>query len=149
MATEYRPIASQFRSDDYQFYLLSRQGDVALFAKHKGLHVVSFEIVRIQKREAHEAFGKHFDACEAMPVSEDWGTYGWTHPHWDKAWELFDKKVAKFGFTEQPRLVWKHADIFRDIEKLHHPGVGFDEDEWTQRRTRMQSVSPDHPMLPA
>jgi hypothetical protein len=148
METSYLPIEPRFSSDNYDFCLLARQGDVALFAKHKGLHIVSFEVVVIRKRPAKDAFGRHFPAREAMPSSEQWGVYGWTHPHWPKAWELFHKKVAKFGFECSPQLVWEHANIFRGVEDWHIPGHGFLEEEWSRFHSRIRNLPQTHTMLP-
>jgi hypothetical protein len=60
---------------------------VALFEKRKPTHTnSSFEVVIVQKHPAMTfPNGKHYDARESMPRSEDWGTKGWTYTDLENA----------------------------------------------------------------
>ena len=69
-----------FRSDGFDFELLKRDGDIALFRKTKpGLGFESFEVVVIQRHETFEIEGKLIPASEHLPRSEQWGIKGWTY----------------------------------------------------------------------
>jgi hypothetical protein len=94
------PIPSKFRADGYDFTLLDRVDDWAVFRKTKG-EIESYEVVVVQKRPAHTwPNGNTTPAHEAMPSSEMWGTAGWTLDTQAKAYS----KVADLLKTRQTRL---------------------------------------------
>jgi hypothetical protein len=70
-----------FRSDDFEFQQLRREGDIAIFVKQKPtFSFKSYEVVIIQKRDAYTwPNGQTTPAHEAMPSSRDWGKHGWTY----------------------------------------------------------------------
>jgi hypothetical protein len=81
------PLDTTFRFNDFNFRLVKRVGDVALFEKRKPTHTrASFEVVIVQKHPA-KTFpnGKYYDARESMPSSESWGTKGWTYSDLENA----------------------------------------------------------------
>jgi hypothetical protein len=74
-------LPATFRSDDFDFVQLRREGDIAIFVKQKPpFRFKSYEVVIIQKRDAYTwPNGATTPAHEAMPSSRDWGKYGWTY----------------------------------------------------------------------
>lgn len=46
-----------------------------------------FEAFRIKVRKPSEIKGKWYDGSEQSPCNEDWGTYGFTLPTYEKALE--------------------------------------------------------------
>ena len=75
-----KTLSRTFRSDDFDFERLAREGDIALFVKQKPpFKFQNYEVVIIQKRDAYTwPDGQITPAHEAMPSSRDWGKYGWT-----------------------------------------------------------------------
>jgi hypothetical protein len=74
-------LPATFRSDDFDFVQLRREGDIAIFVKQKPpFKFKSYEVVIIQKRDAYAwPNGATTPAHEAMPSSRDWGKYGWSY----------------------------------------------------------------------
>ena len=70
-------LASHFVSDGFEFRLIDRRGDVALFKKSK-LGRQFYEVVIVQELPAGTIFGRSYPAREAMPPSEAWGIHGWS-----------------------------------------------------------------------
>ena len=104
---EYRPLAKEFSYNQHQFFMLARQGDVALFAKRKGGRWF-YEVVIIQKHGAHTwPNGKESPARETMPANEQWGTYGWTPYDWAAAWEKFEAKCLTHAESQR----WQRGNL--------------------------------------
>jgi len=79
----YAPLPTSFDGrggqKGFHFTLLDRQGDLALFKKHKQGHVSPFyELVVVQYQNEYEIGGRTVEARECLPSSEQWGVYGWT-----------------------------------------------------------------------
>jgi hypothetical protein len=91
------PLAESFRLDGFDFRLVKREGDVALFAKTKPRYRdPSYEVVLVQKRKAHTwPDGRTTPDHEAMPGSEAWGESGWTYS---------DLPAAQVRFSSLARL---------------------------------------------
>jgi hypothetical protein len=75
-----KKIPTTFRKHGFNFKLLMREGDIALFRKTKlGLKFESFEVVVIQRHGTFTVEGKQVAAGEHLPYSEQWGDAGWTY----------------------------------------------------------------------
>jgi hypothetical protein len=73
-------LPTTFRSDGFDFELVKRDGDIALFRKTKpGFGFESFEVALIQRHDTLEIKGKLIPAGEHLPRSEQWGIKGWTY----------------------------------------------------------------------
>lgn len=74
-----KPIESQFRTDGFDYQIVKRCGNVALFSKSKHNHE-SFEVIVLQIHKACTfPNGISYPDREAMPSSELWGQQGWTY----------------------------------------------------------------------
>ncbi len=104
-------IESKFDYDQYTFWLIMRQGDLALFAKTKPDHSRwSYELVLLQRHPAKTfASGRSYPDREALPPSEDWGEKGWTPFSYERAMELFEKKALEYHWNERPKF--EHPDL--------------------------------------
>jgi hypothetical protein len=87
------PLPETFRSDQFDFRVLNREGDVALLAKSKPGGTTSYEVVVIQHRPAEVICGQPYPAREAMPRSEDWGVAGWSYRDRERADARFYRLV--------------------------------------------------------
>ena len=73
------PLSGSFRKSGWDYKLVSREGDVAVFEQTKpGLEFSVFEVVLVQRHNGYEIAGKRFPPAEHMPSSEQWGTLGFT-----------------------------------------------------------------------
>jgi hypothetical protein len=93
-AMKLKPLPERFRYDNFDFRMLKREGDIAIFAKSSPSHPRepdSYEVVRVQRKPARLLFGRDIPAHEAMPASEDWGIHGWTYAKLEAA----EKKFAE------------------------------------------------------
>lgn len=74
-------IKEQFRKDGFNFQLIKRKGNWAIFEKFKDKNTPSYEIVKIRKRTKDSKIqGKLVSrkGDEYYPCSSEWGTYGFT-----------------------------------------------------------------------
>lgn len=90
-----KPLATQFRKNGFDFTMLKREGNVALFQKSKP-HFTEphFEIILVQSHNGYELAGRKIEAAETFPSSETWGTKGWTCSDEQRARELFLEKCV-------------------------------------------------------
>jgi hypothetical protein len=87
------PIKPQFYYDKFNFKLLKREGNVALFQKQQPkLQHIGYEVVIIQQHPDFMCRGKLIPAHEKLPPSSAWGRLGFTPDSHDDAirrfWEL-------------------------------------------------------------
>lgn len=120
-------IETKFDYDDFTFWLIMRQGDLALFAKTKPNHSRwSFELVVLQKHEARTfPSGKSYPEREAMPTNEQWGESGWTPFSYEHALARFEEKVLERRLTGFTR--YQHVDLeafaFKDNNSASLPAM--------------------------
>jgi len=120
-------IETKFEYDEFTFWLMMRQGDLALFAKTKPNHSHwSYELVILQKF-APKTFqsGKSYPEREAMPTSEQWGEAGWTPFSYERALASFEEKALERRLTGQSRYL--HVDLeafaFKDDHSMTIPAM--------------------------
>ena len=76
----YKPIATEFNHDGFNYRQITREGDVAIYEQRwRDSENVCYEVVRIRRHEA-KTFpdGKFSPAREAYPSSAAWGVDGFT-----------------------------------------------------------------------
>ncbi len=76
----YKPIATEFKHDGFNYRQIAREGDVAIYEQRwRDSENVCYEVVRIRRHEA-KTFpgGKSSPAREAYPTSAAWGVDGFT-----------------------------------------------------------------------
>ena len=92
-------LPTTFRSGSFDFELLKRDGDIALFRKTKPrLRFESLEVVIIQTHETFEIKGKLIPAGEHLPPSGQWGVKGWTYSDRPSAERKFNQLISASGF---------------------------------------------------
>lgn len=80
MTTVHRPLAKRFRSKGFDYELLDRVGDVALFKQTKPIiSRASFEVVIVQRHDGYSLAGTHVPPAETMPPTSLWGRLGFTY----------------------------------------------------------------------
>lgn len=72
-------LPKSFNKNGFNYEQVQRDGLVAIYRQTKPeQHWEAFEVGRIRQNEARDAFGKHFEASETWPSSEEWGIRAWT-----------------------------------------------------------------------
>jgi len=93
----YKPLATQFRHDGFDYRQIAREGDVAIYEqKWRGCPDpnVCFEVVRIRRRDGFQIGGSFVEPAEVYPRSEAWGTDGFTLTDKDAALNKFRQMLS-------------------------------------------------------
>ena len=93
----YKPLPTRFRRDGFDYQQLAREGDAAIYEQRwTGCcnPSVSYEVVRIRRREGFQIDGRFVEPAEVYPNSDAWGVDGFT---------LTDKDAAFAKLREAAR----------------------------------------------
>jgi hypothetical protein len=111
----YKPIATQFRHDGFNFRQIVREGDVAIYEQTwTGCAdpSICYEVVRIRQREGFQVGGNFVEPAEVYPRSEAWGTDGFTLTDKDAAFNKF-RQMSPVG----PAPTWNSYGDVLDLEQ--------------------------------
>ena len=100
---KYKPIATEFRHDGFNYKQIAREDDVAIYEqKWTGCSnpSVAHEVVRIRRHDGFEIGGKVIEPAEVYPRSEAWGVDGFTVTDRDVAFARL-KRLQK-GLEQTP-----------------------------------------------
>lgn len=93
-----KPLKTSFRHDQYDFQVVSRQNNVAVFIKTKG-SFTTYEVIIVRQKSTPPSKEGIRDTYEAYPQSEEWGTYGWSCSILERAnekmQELLDERFSQ------------------------------------------------------
>ena len=82
-----KKLAEKYNKNGYQFELVERTGDVAIYSQHLENRIVAYEVFEVQKYQERIIAGKIIPASEATPSNEQWGIKGYTYWNLDRAKE--------------------------------------------------------------
>jgi hypothetical protein len=77
----YRRLPLQFRRDGFDYEQIAREGDAAIYKQTwNGCRnpSVSYEVIRIRRRNGFQIGGRSVEPAEVYPNSEAWGIDGFT-----------------------------------------------------------------------
>jgi hypothetical protein len=77
----YKPLPKEFRRDGFDFRQIAREGKAAIYEQiWSGCPnpSISYEVIRIRRREGFQIGGKFIEPAEVYPRSEVWGTDAFT-----------------------------------------------------------------------
>jgi hypothetical protein len=77
----HKPLAKEFRRGGFTYKQIARERDAAIYEQTwNGCRnpSVSYEVIRIRRREGFEIGGRVVEAAEVYPNSEAWGVDGFT-----------------------------------------------------------------------
>jgi len=77
--SELKAIPAKFRKNSYDYTLIAREDDVAIYDQGRKGKTYAFEVVKIGKRAAREVGGRQYPAQEKLPADSDWGLRGKTY----------------------------------------------------------------------
>jgi hypothetical protein len=99
----YKPLPTQFRHGGFDYRQITRERNAAIYeqiwigCRNPSL---SYEVIRIRRREGFEIAGRFVEPAEVYPNSEAWGVDGWTMQDKDAAFRKLREVVAP---TKGPR----------------------------------------------
>lgn len=75
-----KPLPQQYRKNSYDFNLVEREGDVAIYEQidPDTKRRVAFEVFEVLKKPERNIGERVVEANEGCPSNEDWGTFGFT-----------------------------------------------------------------------
>lgn len=95
-----KPLATTFRKDGFDWSLVERQGDIAIYRQAKP-GVERFNTFHVQSHNGREIGGKVFEPAEFMPSAEQWGRLGWTHYTLEKAQEKMAEELEALASRKE------------------------------------------------
>jgi hypothetical protein len=88
----YKPLSKEFRRDGFDFRQIAREGKAAIYEQiWSGCPNpnISYEVIRIRRREGFQIGGKFIEPAEVYPRSEAWGTDAFTFADREAAFAKF------------------------------------------------------------
>lgn len=103
-----RPLPLTYKKHGYTFHQVKREGNVAIYEQVNpdDGKTVGFEVFEVIQHEEKAAFGKVFEAHEAPPYTEQWGTIAFTSGNLEQAnvrFEHIKNLIAKRKPKEKPK----------------------------------------------
>ena len=96
----YRPLPKEFRRNGFSYRQIARQGDAAIYEQTwNGCRnpSISYEVIRIRRRQAFQIGGRFVGPAEIYPNSEAWGTDGFTLTDKDAAFVKLCELAERIG----------------------------------------------------
>src|SRR6266496_3175926 len=75
----YKPLPKEFRRDGFTYRQIARERNAAIYEQRWtgcAEPTVSYELIRIRRREGFEIAGRFVEPAEVYPNSEAWGADG-------------------------------------------------------------------------
>lgn len=75
-----RPLKTNYRKNSYDFNLIEREGDVAIYEQiePESGKKIGYEVFEVLKNKARTIAGRDIEATESCPNNEQWGKFGYT-----------------------------------------------------------------------
>jgi hypothetical protein len=96
----YKPLAKQFRRDGFIYRQIAREGDAAIYEQTwSGCSnpSVSYEVIRVRRRDGFEISGRFVEPAEVYPGSELWGADGFNFTDKDAAFARLQQLAFATG----------------------------------------------------
>jgi hypothetical protein len=92
----YKPLATQFRHDGFDYRQIAREGNAAIYEQRwPGCSEPNacYEVVRIRRRDGFQIGERFVEPAEVYPRGEQWGELGWTVPDKESAFRKLRELV--------------------------------------------------------
>ena len=83
--TAYKILPDFYHKNSYDFKLVERNGDVAIFGQYNEGVLIAYEVFEIRKQKAANFGDIHYEAKERVPGNEEWGSNAYTVYSLEKA----------------------------------------------------------------
>ena len=96
--SHYRPLPKEFRHDSFQYRQIACEGGAAIYEQRSIDYPelsVSYEVIRVRRREGFEIGGRFVEPAEIYPKAEAWGVDGFTFADKDVAFAKLREIKAK------------------------------------------------------
>jgi hypothetical protein len=93
----YKPLPKEFRRDGFTHRQIARERDAAIYEQTwNGCYnpSVSYEVIRIRKREGFQIGVRFVEPAEVYPNSEAWCVDGWTYTEKEAAFRKLREIIA-------------------------------------------------------
>lgn len=87
---EYKPLKENFTKKGFEYKLIKRVGDKAIFEQTKGKKIKLYEVIKIRRHDGYTIAGVTMEPAETYPSDSEWGTFGWTFTNLEKAQEKLE-----------------------------------------------------------
>jgi hypothetical protein len=90
----YKPLPTEFRRDGFEYRLIAREGDAAIYEQRWtdcAEPSPAYEVIHIRRREGFQIGTRFVEPAEVYPASEAWGVDGFTFTNRNKAWAKFSE----------------------------------------------------------
>jgi len=96
----YKLLPRQFRRDGFNYQQIAREENAAIYEQRwngRSNPCVSYEVIRIRRREGFQIGNRFIPPAEVYPRSERWGESGWTFCNKDAAFAALREITATTG----------------------------------------------------
>ena len=78
-------LLTEYKRNGYNFTMLARLGDYAIFRGESETCAENYEVIEIQSHQGREVHGTFCPPSEYPPSNNQWGTKGWTSNDYESA----------------------------------------------------------------
>jgi hypothetical protein len=93
----YKPLREEFRQNGFNYRLIIREGDIAVYEQRwrgRSNTSVSYEVIRIRRREGVWIGSTFVEPAEVYPKSEAWGVDGCTFADKETAFAAIRRRLG-------------------------------------------------------
>jgi hypothetical protein len=90
----YKKLKDKFIKNGFNFKLLKREGDKAIYEKRKSKLNYCYEVILIARHDGYSLGENYLEPAETYPSSSQWGEKGWTFKDLNKAEEKFNNLIG-------------------------------------------------------
>ena len=78
-AITYKPLKEKFYSKGFNFLLIKREKNKAIFKKYATKKNFCYEVIKIARHNGYSLQGVYVEPAETYPGDKQWGTAGFTY----------------------------------------------------------------------
>jgi len=75
---EYKPLKEKFTKKGFDYKLIKREGDKAIYSQTKGPKIKCYEVIKIRRHDGYTIADVYMEPSETYPSDSEWGVFGWT-----------------------------------------------------------------------
>ena len=118
---EYRPLKERFNRRGFDYRLVKRSEEVAMYEQWADDRLHAWEVFRVQRNDARTIGGKTVAASESPPSDEQWGRKGWT---------LLSREAAEARYeAAHAALEEESGEEGEGVDEIDEPEEALDEEE--------------------